>query len=163
MLFAAFMCVYYIITTTQVMEKQFFPWYLNQTTNVSGQILRLTGFDIHIDGNSIDDVGNRGSITVQKGCDAIAPTALFVSAVIASPVPWMSKFPAMFGGMFILMVVNVIRIVTLYITRVYWTKMFDVMHLDVWQAAFIFLAILLWAFWAAWSIKRIKSQRDVST
>lgn len=163
MLFGIFMCVYYIITTTQIMEKQFFPWYLNQTAYVSGQILRLTGFDIAIDGNSIDDLDNRGSITVERGCDAVAPTALFVSAVLASPVPWMLKFPAMFGGVFILMVMNVFRIVTLYITRIYWTKMFDIMHLDVWQAAFIFLAIMLWAFWAAWTTKRLKRPSDVST
>jgi len=27
-------------------------------------------------------------------------------------------------------------------------------HLDVWQAAFILLAILMWALWASWAVRR---------
>ena len=163
LIFAVLMVLYYLVTTTHLMEQRFFPWYLNATANVSGRILHLGGSGVKIDGKSLDDPDNQGSVTVERGCDAVASTALFVSAVIASPAPWASKIPAILGGTFILMVVNIIRIVTLYLTRIYWTRAFDVMHLDVWQAAFIFLAIMLWAFWAAWTTKRLKRRSDAST
>ena len=66
-----------------------------------------------------------------------------------------------FGGVAILMIVNLIRIITLFLTAVHWPNAFDVMHLDVWQAAFIFLAIVLWALWASWAARRRRAQAKV--
>lgn len=165
MIFAVLMGFYYLISTTELLEKQFFPWYLKATTNISGVILHMGGSDVIVDGNTLEypDPEEHALVTVERGCDAIAPTALFISAVIASPAPWLAKFPAILGGAFILMIVNIIRVVTLYLTRVFWLKAFDIMHLDVWQALFIFLSILLWAFWAAWTTKRMKRQHDAAT
>lgn len=164
MIFAVLMGFYYLISTTQLLEKRFFPWYLKTTTTISGAVLHMGGSKVTIDGNTLidPDPEQHALVTVERGCDAIAPTALFISAVIASPAPWVTKFPAILGGTFILMVVNIIRVVTLYLTRVYWLKAFDIMHLDVWQAVFIFLSILLWAFWAARTTKRMKRQHDAA-
>ena len=60
------------------------------------------------------------------------------------------------GGALILMVLNVIRIITLFLTRMHWPKAFDIMHIDVWQVMFILFAILLWALWASWTTKRMQ-------
>ena len=65
------------------------------------------------DGLSVDNnVMNspNGSITVERGCDALAPTALFISAVLASPTPLLLKIPAVFGGALILMLINIVQI-----------------------------------------------------
>jgi exosortase/archaeosortase family protein len=152
-IFGLLMLGYYFLTTTYVVDQRFVPWYLKATTQAAGGTLHAVGYDaVSVEGNDL--VGKKGRITVERGCDAIAPTALFVSAVIASPAAIGSKAVAVLAGVSILMLVNLVRIITLFLTAVHWPAAFDVMHLDVWQAAFIFLAIVLWALWASWAARR---------
>jgi len=161
-IFGTLMVVYYFTTTTSVVKDRFFPWYLDVTTRVSAGSLGFFGYDgVERTGNVLSTEG--GWITVERGCDAVAPTALFISAVIASPAPLGSKLLAVVGGTFILMVINVVRIVSLFLTRIHWRDAFDVMHLDIWQAIFIFLAIVLWALWASWTTQRRKRLTDAAT
>ncbi len=155
LVFGSVMAVYYVATTTALSKESFFPWYLQKTTQVSGGIMQVLGYSgLTINGNVMSSPN--GSITVERGCDAIAPTALFVSAVLASPTPFLLKLPAVLGGVVVLMVLNVIRIITLFLTRMHWPKAFDIMHIDVWQVMFILFAILLWALWASWITKHMQ-------
>ena len=152
-LFAVLMGIYYAATTTAAVKERFFPWYLTLNSDASVVVLHAVGADyVSRINHSLNS--SRGSITVERGCDAVEPTALFVSAVLASPVGLMSKLPAIVLGTLVLAVVNVVRIVSLFLSAVYWRKAFDILHLDVWQAAFILLAILMWALWASWAVRR---------
>ena len=152
-IFAVLMGVYYAATTTATAKERFFPWYLTVNADASVVVLHAGGVDfVQRIGHALNSA--RGSINVERGCDAVEPTALFVSAVLASPVPWMSKLPAVVVGALVLAVLNVVRIVSLFLSAVYWRKAFDILHLDVWQAAFILLAILMWALWASWAVRR---------
>ena len=154
--FAVLMGAYYVATTTDSMKNQFFPRYLQLNADASVVVMHTFAYkDVKRSEKSL--VSSRGAISVERGCDAVEPTALFVSAVLASPVPFLSKLPAVVVGSLILAVVNLIRIISLFLTAVHWRKAFDVMHLDVWQAVFIFLAILLWALWASWATKRVST------
>lgn len=102
-------------------------------------------------------IGQRPVHRGRCGCDAVEPSALFVSAVLASPVPLLSRLSAAAIGTIVLMLLNLIRVVSLFLVRVYYPQAFDTMHLDVWQALFIFLAIVFWAMWAS----RVSRQRVV--
>ena len=102
----------------------------------SAGILHVFGYeDMHRDGQAL--VSPRGAITVGRGCDAVAPTALFLSAVIASPIVLRSRLIAVGAGTVLLMLMNLFRIITLYLCAVHWRAAFDIMHLDVWQTLFI--------------------------
>ncbi len=158
-LFGMFMGVYYVGTTFDVVKNQFFPWYLESSAIVSTGALKMFGNDdLERDGKRLKSPG--GSISVERGCDAIAPTALFVSALLASPALFRHKWRGLIAGVLLLMVANILRITTLFLTRVYWREAFDVMHLDIWQGLFILLAILLWAFWASWASKQAARQKN---
>jgi len=104
-----------------------------------------------------------GSITVARGCDAMEPAALFISAVLASPVSWGARALAAIVGTALLLTINLVRIISLFWCAVKWRAAFDIMHLDVWQALFIFLAIFLWAMWAAWAVKRHRRKHVPAT
>jgi exosortase/archaeosortase family protein len=107
-------------------------------------------------------VSPRFSIQIERGCDAVEPSALFVVAVLASPVRFRRKIPPVILGTVFLLVLNVIRIVTLFLTGLHLRSLFDTMHLDVWQAAFIVLAILLWAVWAS-RVARTRARQPDAT
>lgn len=55
---------------------------------------------------------------------------------------------------FKLFALNVGRIVSLFLTGIYFPKAFNVMHVEVWQVLFIIFAIGLWIFWIKWTKKR---------
>jgi exosortase/archaeosortase family protein len=76
------------------------------------------------------------------------PTALFVSAIVAFPVTMRSKWSAILVGTGALLTINLVRIITLYYTRIHRPDWFHAMHVDVWQPAFIFLALFFWVVWA---------------
>ena len=151
-IFGLVLIVYYLSTTTEVASERFFPWYLRINAEATTWLLNFGGYsNVTVSGQVITSPDF--SMAIERGCDAVAPTALFLSAVLASPAPALFKVYAVLGGTAILMVVNLIRIITLFLTRIHWREAFDVMHLDIWQAAFILLAIVLWAGWASWTTK----------
>lgn len=151
--FAVLMGLYYSVSTMSWAQDWFFPWYLLKNAEAAGAVVHAFGYDdVDVQGRAL--ASPRGSISVERGCDAVEPAALFVSAVLASPVPLLSRLTAAVLGTFLLMLVNLVRIISLFLTNIHWKKAFDIMHLDVWQAAFILLAILLWAFWASWVMRR---------
>lgn len=157
------MSCYFLASTTALVKDRFIPWYLDSSAMVCGKTLQLFGDDdVVVTGNIMRSQKEKRSVSVERGCDALAPAALFVSAVLASPVSIRSRLIAALGGITILLVINLFRIISLYLTRIHWPKAFDVMHLDVWQSLFIFLAILLWAVWATWERSRARKKRHAA-
>jgi exosortase/archaeosortase family protein len=150
LVFALIISLYYSATFIPQVNERFFPWYLALNARVSVVLLNGMGWeDVTAEGKAIRSPGG-SSIQIEKGCDAVEPSALFVAAVLASPVVLRRKIPAVLLGTALLLVLNLVRIVTLYLTARYARSIFDTMHLDVWQAAFIVLAIFFWAVWASW-------------
>ncbi len=161
-LFALLMGSYYLASTTAYAQDTVFPSYLRLNARVAGAILRGCGYDITVNGQTISEP--RWSVQIGRGCDAVQPSALFVSAVLASPVGLGAALPAAIVGTIILMTINLIRIITLLLTGIYTPKIFNIMHLDVWQALFIFLAILFWALWASRLARRRRRRgRDATS
>ena len=154
--------LYYGLTLIPWVKDSFFPGYLRLNASVSAVILDGFGQDVTVNDQALIS-GKGASIQVERGCDAAAASALFVSAVLASPVPWLSRLLAAAAGTFLLALLNLIRVMSLFLVRLYYPKAFDVMHLDVWQALFIFLAILFWAAWASQVSRRRTVRADVST
>lgn len=124
-----------------------FQEYLALNARLAAGALTLLGSDVVADGAAINSP--TVSLQIRHGCDAIFPSALFVAAVLASPVSFRSRLPGLFIGTVVLLAINIIRIATLY-----WAKLafgrawFHWLHVDIWQPAFVFLALLFWVIWA---------------
>ena len=96
----------------------------------------------------------RYSVEVQHGCNALLPTALFVSAALASPVAFALKIPGIVIGTIALMLMNLVRIVSMFYLGIYMPKSFNMMHAHVWPGIFICFSLLLWIAWAVWARER---------
>lgn len=84
------------------------------------------------------------SISVARGCDGIEAMAIFVSALLVFPVSWRKKIKGAAIGILLLFLLNLFRIISLFMTGVYCRSLFDVMHVEIWQVVFIFAAVALW-------------------
>ncbi len=151
-LFGVFMGLFYACTIIPFAEERAWPAYLRANAQASAGILRVLGEQATTSGESISSP--RGSLRIARGCDAVQPAALFVAAVLASPVSTWAKLPGMIIGTASLILLNLVRIVSLFYIQIHFPRAFEVMHIEVWQALFIFLAIAFWAWWAWWAVRR---------
>ena len=67
-------------------------------------------------------------------------------ALLAFPAGWKNKIIGLFAGIFLLFILNLIRIITLFLAGIYYPKAFDLLHVEVWQVLFILAAVGLWIF-----------------
>lgn len=135
-------------------ETDTYKAYLCLNADVSAALLCIFGTPARADGISVRSSSPAFGLTVAQGCDAIQPAILFLCAVLASPVAFKAKWPGILVGVPLLLLLNQARIVTLFYVGAYRPKLFNIMHIDVWQALFIGIALLFWLFWVSWVKKR---------
>lgn len=143
--------LFYLAMLSAPFRNTFFPWYLDFTAHVASPVCNWFGQHTTAAGTVI--TSGQHSIQIARGCDAIEPLALFVAMVMAFPGSIRRKIPGIVLGAFILVSVNLIRIVSLFLTAVYFPGAFEMMHLEVWQSTFVLLTIVLWALWIQWAMK----------
>jgi exosortase/archaeosortase family protein len=149
LLTVAFNAAYYL----WLVPSGFFEGYLGLNAELSAVVLNVFGDDTWANGTLLSS--SRFSLDVANGCDAIQVAAFYLFLVLASPVSvaWWRKILASVVGILVLVMMNLVRLVSLYYTGVYARSAFETMHLDVWQPVFIFLSLFLWVFWV-WRVKR---------
>ncbi len=128
-------------------KSEAFESYLHFNAEVSGAILRVFGESARVAETSI--TSPRFALNIKRGCDAIQASVFFVFLVLASPLrsPLLRRLPAIIVGMALLLLINLVRIISLYYIGVYVPSAFKTMHVEIWQALFIFLPLFLWVLW----------------
>jgi len=161
LLFAVLMGIFYAITFLDVVERKVFPAYMRFNARASVVILNVFGEGARTNNTMV--TSPRFSVDIQHGCDAIEPSALFIAAVLAFPTSLRSKLPGVLLGTLALGGINLIRIVSLFYTGIFYPRAFQAMHVDVWQPIFILLALTFWIIWAWWATRTRALQSNVST
>lgn len=131
-----------------ISESGWFNKYLALNARASIPLIRTFEPDAVADGNMIRSA--RFPLEIKHGCDALQPTAFFVFAMLASPVaiPISRRLLPILLGTAVLLLLNIFRIVTLFYTGLKFPSWFETLHLDIWQAIFIFLPLVFWIGWA---------------
>lgn len=160
-LFGVLMGGFYGLTALPAVDLKLIPAYMRLNAIAASGVINVVGEKARARGTTVSS--SRFSVDIQHGCDAIAPTLLFASAVLAFPAPMVSKVVGVGVGSLILAVINLIRIIALFFTGIYFPKAFEIMHVDVWQPVFILLALTLWIAWAWWATGKKGTPREVSS
>ncbi len=159
-LFGLLLGLFHLVRSTSFVMDTVWPAHLRLVTQMSGAILSVFEDSLRVSGYSISSP--RYSLAIARGCDAFEPCALFVSGVLAFPAPWLSKIPGALLGTLAIMVMNLVRIVSLFYIGAFWPRAFHIMHVDVWQTLFILLAILFWTYWALRATRVRSPKREKS-
>ncbi len=136
------------------MQDHFFALWANLNAGISGKFLQLIGYQTTVMSDII--TSPQFTVSIKKGCDAMEPLALFFSGIIAFPTLWEKKLSGLGVGLLIIFTLNIIRIVTLFLTGIYYPSLFETMHVEVWQVIFILTAIAIWFLWLRWAVKQTK-------
>lgn len=147
--FLFLMSLFYGFVHTPTSEGAWFAPHCELLARIVGSVLRLAGQSVAVNGTIIEAAGFE--LEISRGCDAIEAMAAFVAAVLASPTVWGRKPLGIVLGLSALWVMNVARILTLYVIRLWYPRAFDLVHEGFWQVVMVFLAIALWWTWVQWA------------
>lgn len=107
--------------------------------------MQLIGLDAVLEANTVTFSGH--SFAVVAECVGLEVYALFISAILATPVALVDKWKGIAIGVPVLVLVNHARMVTIVALGAISTRWIDVGHLYIWPLALIVLAIGLWLSW----------------
>lgn len=163
LLLAALMAVFNVLFEAWLAHREFFHKYLIVNAKLSAAVLRLFGDDATASGQSV--ISSRYSLSIREGCDAIQASAFFVFAVLVFPsaVSLRSRLTPVAVGTLLLLAINLIRIISLYYTGIYFPGAFDTVHIDVWQTLFVFLPLVFWMIWLRREGRARTTNADVSS
>jgi exosortase H (IPTLxxWG-CTERM-specific) len=145
------MGAFHALSATSLFQQRLYPAYMELNASWSAALLRLCGEQATANGANLSTP--RFAVQIRRGCEAIEPSVLFAAAAIAFPVSVLARVVGVVGGIVALALVNLLRIVSLYYVGVYWPSAFETAHIDVWQPAFIIIALALWIAWAVWATR----------
>ena len=152
LIFAVLTAAFNVLYYTKLARTDLFRAYLNANAVVSAVVLRGFGTEASASAGVLS--GGAFSMKIAVGCDGLQPIALFCFAVVASPLPLRFKLPGLIAGTAALLALNVVRIVTLFWAGIHAPRLFEMLHVDIWQTVFIIAALTLWIVWALWALKR---------
>ena len=146
-----------------IAQEEFFEAYLRWNARLTVGFLNAMGEDARVADLAV--VSPRFTVKIKSGCDGLQASAFFVFAVLVSPVGlrFRSRVVPMLVGTAALLVLNLVRIISLYYTGVWSPGAFEIMHVDVWQAVFVFLPLLFWVIWARGALRVVSAQRHAAT
>ncbi len=113
---------------------------------VSGATLELLGQGTKMSGTIIRSP--RFAVNIRNGCNGVEAMVIYFAAVLAFPAPWKSRWLGVIFGFIAIQLVNLVRVVALFLTGVYFPKLFDSSHTVIWQTIVILSGVLLWILWA---------------
>jgi len=124
---------------------------------VSGVVLDLIGQDVTMEGTMIRN--KRFAVNIKNGCNGVEAMLIFLAAVLAFPASWKSRVAGLGLGILAIQLVNLVRVVALFLTGVYFPRVFDASHTVIWQTIVILAGVLLWILWA----NRFAAPRQTAT
>jgi len=149
LIFGVLVVLFYIGINTTHFKTVLHPALNNWYASIGSTIINWFGFATTVKQSLINST--LFSVDIERGCDALEPIGFFISAVLAYPVSFSKKWIALLFGPILLALLNILRIVTLYFTGVYFKSVFDIIHVDVWQVVFILLTMGICLIWIKWA------------
>lgn len=151
-LVAILIVLFYVFYRNPWAENYIFIPLVNLYAILSGGLLTMLGFPNTVTADMINST--EFSVSVKKGCDAAEPMAIFLAGILAFPALIKYKFIGLGIGLSILFLLNIVRIITLYLMGIYFPDLFEAMHLAIWQVIFILIAVLLWFLWLHYVVNK---------
>ena len=112
----------------------------------SGVALRLVGEDVVRTGTILRS--SSFAVNIRNGCNGVEAMVILLAAILAYPAPWRARGIGLALGVVVIQLVNLVRVVALFLTGAYLPSFFDSSHTLVWQSVVILVALMVWVYWA---------------
>jgi exosortase H (IPTLxxWG-CTERM-specific) len=138
----------YALTLTPLARDHLWEPHLRLTARAAAAALTAFGQPAVATGRLIS--GETAAIEVRRGCDAIEPSELLWAATLAFPAAAGQRAIGLIGGTIVLQLLNVGRVAGLFAVRVHHPDAFDHFHVEIGQAGFVIVVVVVWLGWMEW-------------
>lgn len=144
-------CFFSLLTYNPIVKRVDIAWMLAQLSAWLGWVVlravgAVVGFAVEIEGTNLIS----GSFVVDVGpaCSGAVPMMIYLAAVFAFPSGMRAKMIGAGMGVGVIHVMNLLRVVALFIVGVFFKEYFHETHVYVAQALVVAIAVATWLFWA---------------
>jgi exosortase/archaeosortase family protein len=146
LIFTASIAVFFAIVT----NRYFVHWITDPSSTmnaaVSGWILRMFGVEVTTQG--IFMYGVHGTLAIATGCNGVEALVIYFSAILAFPAKWKDKMTGAAIGFTGIFLINLLRILCLFIVSQYYPGENETAHIYVGQTLVIVMTLGLFLLWA---------------
>jgi len=128
------------------------PAYLHAVATIAAALTHCFGESTTVAGAMLHSPTY--AITVAPSCSAVELACYIGAAVIAFPSSWRAKASGFFLGVCFVVVLNVLRVTSLFLVGAHARSAFEIAHEDVWAVLLIVGSTLFVAAWIAWITPR---------
>jgi len=129
-------------------------WLMKMTTSIAGWTLTLFTNDASYSGVNI--VCRNFTLEIIDECTGLFEMLIFIAAVVSFPTTFRKKLSGFAMGIPAIFIFNLVRIIFLTLAGAYSIKVFDFMHLYLWQATLIIMIASIWVGWLYLVVYRAK-------
>lgn len=140
----------------EILPASLFELFARNLQTVSVWVLRdVIGMKI-TEVNNVIYISNYGYIAINHSCSGLKQYIQFASLMLLYPGPWKHKTWFIPAGLFIIYLVNVLRIVGLgFVVKVDATY-FELIHTYVFRPIFYIVIFFMWVIW----VEKIKNRKE---
>jgi exosortase H (IPTLxxWG-CTERM-specific) len=156
LLFLVLLVVFSFLLSLEPIKHYFYNPITTLIASQAAWVLKLIGMKVHASGMTIS--GEGFSVKILANCNAIFEIMLFLSAVIAFPALLKEKVVGGVLGTVFIYLLNLLRVVILFLIGVYSPQFFEGTHIYVAQSIFIVVVAIFWLFWAGKWVRTVPAQ-----
>jgi exosortase H (IPTLxxWG-CTERM-specific) len=149
--FAALIVFYLVIAAPPVNDHVIVP-FTEMIVTATAVVLRVIREPIVVAGTVIRT--SNFALDVRNGCNAVEAMMLLAAAMIAFPATLRSRLTGLLAASVAIQLLNLVRVSSLVWLGQHHRKLFDVVHVAVWQTVVILAAVTMFIFWSLKFAKR---------
>jgi exosortase H (IPTLxxWG-CTERM-specific) len=155
--FVVLLVVFYAIVASHPVNDAVIVPFTGAIARASAAILNVLGERVTVLGTEIRS--SRFAVAIENGCNGVETALLFGAAVLAFPAPWKRRLLGLLLGFVAIQIINLVRVVTLFLVGVHWPALFGTSHTILWQSIVVLCGVLLFLLWAAREARAQQRQR----
>lgn len=139
----------YVVLSIPAVDARVIVPFTAGIAKASGATLRLIGQEIIATGTVL--AGETGcAVSIRNGCNGVEAMMFLVAAIVAFPAPWRGKLLGAAGGIVLIQLLNLIRVVTLFLLQCHKREFFSTFHVAIWPALIGGATIGFFYMWINW-------------
>lgn len=135
------------------------PW-TEFISRLSVALIKLFDDGVVTAGNVIRSTVNGFAVSIEPGCNGVEAVIVLVAAIAAFPARLGYKLKGLLLGIAAIMLLNLLRIITLFYLGQWNQSVFEWAHLYVWPALIILDALIVFVIWIQWMPPAATASRE---
>jgi len=144
--FVILIAAYLLIAWSPVNDRAIVP-FTAAIARTSGALLNVFGEGVTVAGTVISSP--RFAVNINNGCNGVEAMLILLASIVAFPASLRARAIGLGLGALAVQLLNLIRILTLFLIGAHYPKLFDAFHTAVWQIVVILTAVIFFLMWSS--------------